>query len=216
MNSSVVSSAFKPIDLKKSLQYLEEFEISELYSVIQGFVQLTEEEMANYKYPDSITRIRKEIIDSYYGKDSDRYKRFNTILTAIGIIKSCAQINIAIYFLINKCEEQEQIFGNCYSYSPIYWFGSKNEDVLRIKNAAIAARDKIHEYSKKYTIDGFGENFINSIKHQVYAINEKFLVDTRTIGQKTKDFSTDVFGKIILYWLFLLLFFIIAKCITGL
>lgn len=216
MNSSDVSIAFKPIDLNESLHYLEAFGGSGLSSVVQDFVQLSEEEMVNYKYPDYVYEIREEIIDSYYGKNSDRYIRFNTILTAISLIKSCAQINIAIYDLINKCEEQEKIFGTAHTYGPIYWFASKDEDVIRIKKAAIATRDKIHGYSKKYTVDDFEEKFIDKIKYQVYVINDRFLVDTRTIGQKTQDFGIEVFGRVILYGLFFLLFFIVAKCMSGL
>lgn len=215
MNSSDVRNAFNPIDLNKSLQYLEGFGFSDLYTVVQDFVQLSENEMGNYKYPDYVSSIRKEIIDSYNGKNSDRYKRFNTILTAISLIKSCAQINTAIYDLINECKEQENNFGTFHSYSPIYWFDSTNEGVLRIKKAAISTRDKIHGYSKKYTVDGFEENFINKIKYQVYVINDKFLVDTRTVGQKTQDFGIEVFGRVILYGLFFLLFFIVAKCVTS-
>lgn len=218
MTSDYILIVFKPIDLNEAVQYLKGYHYTELCVVVRDFIELTEEEMANYKYPDTVYSIKEGILDSRYGKDSNRYRDFNTLITGISLIKSCAQINVAIYTLQKKYKEYELLYGTSYhSYSSMtHWFNSTDEDVLRIKDAAIVARDKINGFSKKYTIDGFEENFINKIKYSVYAINRTFMIDTRTIGQKTEDFGIEVFGRIVLYGVFFLLFFLVAKCASGL
>ena len=217
MYSDEILIYFKPIDLKGVFQYLEDFPYSDISIVARDFVKMSEDEIANYRFPDFVFSIREDILDSRYGKDSERYKRFNTIITAINLIKSCVQINQAIYKLQNKYKKQELLWGrelSSYS-SPTVWFNSTDEDVLRIKNAAIDARDKINSFSKKYTVEGFEKGFIDKIKYNVYAINSTFMIDTRTIGKKAEDFSIEVFGRIILYGLLFLIFFLVAKCATG-
>ena len=105
--------------------------------------------------------------------------------------------------------------GNYFSYSAPLWSISKNEKVLKIKDLAISAKDRIQGYSKKYTIDGYEENFINKIKYNIYSINSIFMVDTRTLKEKAVDTGGNILGGIIAFVLFCLAFYLMAKCATG-
>ena len=191
-------------------------------SVIRDFSKLNEEQMVAFKYPSFVSELMQEYKDGRYSKDSDSFRNFNSAVTAINLLKACARLNLAIYALRDKYKIEEAIqYQNrwinqrSYSIGTQDWYKSTDEDVLKIKNAAIDARDKIHGYSKKYTIEGFEENFIDTVKYGVYAICRKFMVETRTVTQKAADAGGNVLAKIIVYGLFILLFILVGKCATG-
>ena len=234
MKSEDVLNDFPPIEFDKSLVYLKKLPCS-ISSVIREFSELTEEQMASYRYPPHIKQIQKDYLDSPNGKSSTGFKSFNTVITAINILKSCAQLNVAIYALRDKLStketEHEKMFPflsdsvtNRYSRSlerdyhsseMKYLSYTTDADLLKIKNAAIDARDRIHGYSKKYTIEGFEENFINNIKYNVFSICDKFRIETRTITEKTTETGENIIGNIIAFALFILVFILVGKCATG-
>lgn len=209
---------FKPIDLTEAIAYLNDLPYTNIYDVKYKFSKLSEEDMANFVYPASVHNERERLENSYYGKESADFKTFNTIITTINLIKACAKINVAIYNLQAKYRKFERQSGiNSYTpFSTPSWASSTDEDVLKIKNAAINARDRIHGYSKKYTIEGFEQKFIDKIKWSVYVINNTFRVDTRTIGEKAEDASANVIGVVVGFGILVLVFFLMSKCATSL
>lgn len=233
MRSDEILTHFTPIKFEDAKAYLNNMKGC-LGSLCREFAQLPEEEMANYKYPDYVSHLRTEIENSRHGRYSADYKYYNTAVTAINLLRNCAQINMAIHAFLEKYKAQEielaeknptlsryQDYLNNQSsfpekYTRIDWHNSTDESVLKIKNAAIQARDQIHGYSKKYTIDGFEEDFINTIKYKVYSICDKFMVNTKTIGEKATDTGASAIGGILHFALLLLLFFLVAKCASNL
>lgn len=217
MTSDDILTHFKIIDLNDALGYLSNTNLmySGLYDVIQLFVSLTEEQMANYTTPRKVGERKEQIIERY-GKGSNDYKQFNTVVTAIGMIVRCAQINESIRALHAKYKQKEDKykyrFDSRYDSITYDWSKSTDPDAMKIKDAAITARNKIHGYSKRYTIDGFEEGFVDKIKMGVYNVCGKFSVDTQTVESKIEDFSIDAVIKIVGYGLMFLAFFLVAKC----
>ena len=175
--------------------------------------------MVSYSFPKYVSERKERILNSRYGKDSADFKDFNTVVTAIIIMKSCAKLNQAIYALRDKCIESESKrprYSSSYdSYSYTSWYNSTDENVLKIKNAAILVRDNIHNYSKKYTVEGFEEEFVNKIKYSVYAICNKFFVETRTLTERATDTGASIIGYIVAFIIFCFLFWIIVQCACG-
>lgn len=218
--SDSVYSTFKLIDLKDALQYLKDMPTMVLHSQVQMFVSLTEEEMAEYTYPRSFDEAEEQILNNREGRSSQTYKEYNTIVTAMNMIIACARINLAIKALHAKYKNIEIKHGlkNSSLYrdeSNISFYKSSEPDVLKIKNLAIKARDRIHNYSKSYTTGDFEKEFVNKLKYKVYAICNVFFVETRTIGQKAEDAGSDFLMKLIMFGLFVLVFFLVAKCATS-
>ena len=103
MKSNEVFIHFPLIKIEKSLSYLKELHYSFL---IYGFFDLTEDEMATYEYPSSISEIRERIDNSRYPNLAD-IKEFNTFLNALGLVIACARINVAINSFYEKCTQTE-------------------------------------------------------------------------------------------------------------
>ena len=219
MRSGDILFQFPPIELEKPLAYLRDLPYNSIYEVIVKFSNLSEEEMANFSFPEKVSKIKKEYLDSRYGKDSYGYKDFNTAVLAIIFIKACAQINRAIYALRDKYAAQEAKYPRGFSsYESIpfpIWYKSTDEDVLKIKNAAIKTKDGINNYAKKYTLDGFEENFINTFKYQVFYICERFDIETRTFTQQATDAGENILIHVVGFILFVAVFFLMVKCACG-
>lgn len=218
MRSSDVQIHFPLIKTDEALAELKRMTYN-FSSIIDDYSKLSDEQRASFEYPSYVSRMRSDIINGRYGKDCADYRNINTFLTGMGILRSCAQINNAIHALEEKYSAQESKnhyrYASYSSFSSPSWYNSSDPEVLAIKNQAIAARDKIHNFSKKYTVEGFEENFINKVKYSVYVICNRFMVDTRTLGQKTEDASINIFARIVVYGGFFLLFFLVGKCATG-
>ena len=221
MRSYEILSYLPPINLEKALAYLNNLPFSDLYYEVKSFSKLSEDGMANYSFPKEVSEIKERILNSRYGKDSGNYKDFYTTTTAISILRACARINIAIYALHNRCVAQEakipRYLKDSYeNYSSCLSLHDTNDkEIMNIKDAATKAKEWINYYSKKYTIDGFEENFINTLKYNVYSICERFNVETRTLTQRATDAGEDFLIKVVLFLLFVGVFFLMAKCACG-
>ena len=217
MNSNDILRQFRIIELKDAISYLTDSRLlySGLYGVVQQFVALPEDQMSCYKFPRVVGERKQEIID-HYGKNSDDYKQFNTVLTGISLIVCCAQINQAIRALYSKYKQKEDKYRFTSSYSSYYnvpnWSLSKDPDVLSIKYTAITARDEIHGYSRKYTVDDFEKDFIDKVKIGVYDICFVFSIDTQSLGEKIEDASWNIGAGVVVYGIIFLLFFLMATC----
>ena len=236
MRSDEVMIHFPPIKLEKGVAFLKGLSGS-MSSVINDFAKLDEEQMANYKYPSFVSETMREYRDGRYSKDSEGFKNFNSAVTAINILKSCARMNLAIYALKKKYEIMEMeaakanpalsryqyYLSNQYSVVNQYAYSEERKslpytsdaDILQIKEAAINVRDKIHAYSKKHTVEGFEENFINTVKFGVYTICERFFVNTKTLTEKATETGSNIAGNIIAFVLFCFAFWLLAKCASG-
>ena len=218
MRSDEILIHFPPIKLEEPLAYLKNLPYNSIYDVIIKFSNLSEEEMANYSFPEKVSNIKKDFLDSRYGKDSYGYKDFNTAVTAIILIKACAKINMAIYALRDKYAALEAKYPSRYSsldFTYPVWYKSTDEDVIKIKNLATNAKNGINNYSKKYTLDGFEENFINTFKYKVFSICERFFVETRTITQQATDAGENILIYVVGFILFVAVFYLMAKCACG-
>lgn len=219
MTSNDILFHFNIIDLKDAINYLSNSGLltSGLYDIVQHFIVLTEEQMSNYCFPNKVSQRKIQIVERY-GKNSDDYKKFNTMVTAIAMIVRCAQVNEAIrkLYLQYKQREDEYPYLKIQSkgYNELYynWNSSQDADVQNIKDAAITARDEFHAYSKKYTIEGFDDNFVNKLRLGVYNICSKFYVDTHTTEEKIENFAIGAVENVIGFALMLLMFFLVAKC----
>ena len=219
MTSDHILISFPPINFERALTYLKNMS-GPLSSLIDDFSNLSEEQMASYNYPPYVSRMKTDYLNDKFGKDSAGFKSFNSAILAINLLKACAKLNLAIYTLRDKYKAMELQSNRGYVgvsyYSTPAWYNSTDEDVLRIKNSAIAVRDQLHGYSKKYTVDGFEENFINTIKYSVYSICDKFFVDTKTVTEKATEAGANVAGTIMAIVIFCSLFWLVAKCATSL
>lgn len=220
MKSDQVTIIFPPIKLEGLLTYLRNLRYSYL---IPDFFNLSEREMAEYKTPSSLSRTKSRIETSRYGKDSADFKDYNTFATAFGFVRSCAKLNVAIDGLKEKYRAEE-ISRSHYSYSyssygnsiiGVNWARTTDEHALKIKEAANSIKEGLHFYSKKYTDDEFEDEFINKFKYSVYAICEKFDIETRTLTERATDTGTSVIFNVIAFVLFCLMFAFVAKCATG-
>ena len=187
--------------------------------VIREFSKLkNEQEIVNFKYPSWVSETIHEYNSGMYSKDSDGFRNFNTAITAINLIKVCAKYNLAILALQDKYKAVEAtLYYSRFSRPPLSygtpnWHLSADEDVLRIKNAAIAVRDKIHAYSKKYTLQGFEEDFINTFKYAVYSTCNRFRVNTKTVTEEVVDTGGNFICNILFFICFCVLFWLVAKC----
>ena len=219
MKSDQVIIIFPPIKLEDLLTYLRNLRYSYL---ISDFFNLNEFEMAEYKTPSSLSETKNRIENRRYGKDSADFKDYNTFATAFNMIKACAKLNVAIYAMKEKYYKEEMQRPHYSSYSNFndsligrYWGNTTDEDALRIKSAANAIKEKIHYYSKKYTVDDFEEKFVNKFKYSVYSICKLFDVETRTLTERATDTGTNILFHVIAFVLFCLLFAFVAKCATG-
>ncbi len=159
-------------------------------------------------------------MNSREGKESKSFKEYNTVITAINLLKSCAKINVAIYALQNKYRAEEN--RNHYRLTGVnndlgtrfnsqVWNSSNEEEVLQLKNSATEARDRIHSYSKKYTVDGFETGFINTIKYSVYDICRRFYVETKTMSDKAEEAGSNCLGLIVSFAILILIFWVLTK-----
>lgn len=218
MKSQQVTIVFPPIPLEKPIDYLRKLHYSNL---IPDFFTLDESGMAAYETPSCFDTTRQGILDGRYGKESADYKNYNTFATAFYLIRACAKINVAIYALKEKYRTEEKRLPynitDSFSYSIIgeIWDNTTDEDALRIKSAAVDAKNRIQTYSPKYTSEDFEEGFINLLKYPVYEICHKFGVDTRTLTQKSCDLGANVLFNIISFAIFCLAFGLLAKCATS-
>ena len=168
MRSDDVVLHFPLVKFENAMEYLKGISGS-IALVVREFLKLkNEEEIVNFKYPSWVSETIHEYNSGMYSKDSDGFRNFNTAITAINFIKLCAKYNLAILALQDKYKTAEATLYYSHFSRPSYssygtpnWHLSADEDVLRIKNAAIAVRDKIHTYNKKYTLQGFEEDFIS-------------------------------------------------------
>ena len=173
VRSDDVAIHFPLIKFENAMEYLKGVS-GPMALVIREFSKLkNEQEIVNFKYPSWVSETIHEYNSGMYSKDSDGFRNFNTAITAINLIKVCAKYNLAILALQDKYKAVEvTLYYSRFSRPPLSygtpnWHLSADEDVLRIKNAAIAVRDKIHAYSTKYTLQGFEEDFINTFKYAV-------------------------------------------------
>ena len=134
-------------------------------------------------------------------------------------MKLCAKYNLAILALQDKYKAVEATLyysrfsrPSYSSYGTPNWHLSTDEDVLRIKNAAIAVRDKIHAYSKKYTLQGFEEDFINNFKYSVYTTCNRFFINTKTVSEKVTETGGNIVINTLFFIVFCTLFWLVAKC----
>lgn len=222
MRSDEIIIHFPPVRFEEGLEYLKGISGS-MSSVIRDFSNLKDEQqMIDFKYPSWVSGTIQEYRDGRYSMDSDSFRNLNSAVTAINLLKTCARYNLAIYALQNRYRAEEAtqyqsrwITQRSYSYGSPNWHTSTDEDVLRIKNAAIAVRDKIHAYSKKYTLPEFEQNFINTFKYTVYTTCDRFFVNTKTITEKATETGSNILGSIVAFVLFCLVFWLVAKCATG-
>lgn len=238
MRSDEVFNLFPPINFEKGLKYLKGIE-GLMSSVVCEFSELkNEKQMVEYKYPAFVSKVFQEYRDGRYSKDSDSYRNLNSAVTAINILKACANINLAIYALRDKYLAKEtELYNKNPALSRYMSFIKNNQssivsnsiftqektnlpysrdaDILRIKDAVIYAREKIQSYSKKYTVEGFEEDFINTVKYRVYSLCDIFGVETRTITERTVETSGNILGAIIKIGLYGLIIMLVGKCVTG-
>ena len=157
MRSDDVVLHFPLVKFENAMEYLKGISGS-IALVVREFLKLkNEEEIVNFKYPSWVSETIHEYNSGMYSKDSDGFRNFNTAITAINFIKLCAKYNLAILALQDKYKTAEATLYYSHFSRPSYssygtpnWHLSADEDVLRIKNAAIAVGDKIHTYNKKY------------------------------------------------------------------
>ena len=221
MTYTVITSIFKPIELKSLLDYLKNLS-SPLSFEVSQFVNLSEEDISSYTIPSNAKKMRDRYITGDYSKDSI-YTEINTVITAMEIIVSCAQINKAIYALQNrykKNEEEMQTKYHIYNDDVMIlikknWSLDKNEDVINLKNAIIKARDKINYFSHKYTVKGFQEDFISEVRPKIYSLCDKFRLEPRTKTDKAKEGFGNFINYLICFVIFCLLFYLVVKCATG-
>ena len=209
---------FPLIKFENAMEYLKGVSVP-MALVIREFSKLkNEQEIVNFKYPSWVSETIDEYNSGMYSKDSDGFRNFNTAITAINLIKVCAKYNLAILALQDKYKAVEAtLYYSRFSRPPLSygtpnWHLSADEDVLRIKNAAIAVRDKIHAYSKKYTLQGFEEDFINTFKYAVYSTCNRFRVNTKTVTEEVVDTGGNFICNILFFICFCVLFWLVAKC----
>ena len=218
MRSDDVVLHFPLVKFENAMEYLKGISGS-IALVVREFLKLkNEEEIVNFKYPSWVSETIHEYNSGMYSKDSDGFRNFNTAITAINLIKVCAKYNLAILALQDKYKAVEvTLYYSRFSRPPLSygtpnWHLSADEDVLRIKNAAIAVRDKIHAYSKKYTLQGFEEDFINTFKYAVYSTCNRFRVNTKTVTEEVVDTGGNFICNILFFICFCVLFWLVAKC----
>ena len=209
---------FPLVKFENAMEYLKGISGS-MALVIREFSKLkNEQEIVNFKYPSWVSETIDEYNSGMYSKDSDGFRNFNTAITAINLIKVCAKYNLAILALQDKYKAVEAtLYYSRFSRPPLSygtpnWHLSADEDVLRIKNAAIAVRDKIHAYSKKYTLQGFEEDFINTFKYAVYSTCNRFRVNTKTVTEKVTETGGNIIFNTLFFIVFCALFGLVAKC----
>ena len=218
MRSEDVVIHFPLVKFENAMEYLKGVS-GPMALVIREFSKLkNEQEIVNFKYPSWVSETIDEYNSGMYSKDSDGFINFNTAITAINLIKVCAKYNLAILALQDKYKAVEAtLYYSRFSRPPLSygtpnWHLSADEDVLRIKNAAIAVRDKIHAYSKKYTLQGFEEDFINTFKYAVYSTCNRFRVNTKTVTEEVVDTGGNFICNILFFICFCVLFWLVAKC----
>ncbi len=226
MQSDAVVIHFPPVKFEKGLEYLKGITGS-MASVVRDFSALKDEQqMVDFKYPSWVSETMCEYRDGRYSMNSDAFKNFNSAITAINLLKSCAKLNLAIYALRDQYRAKEieeaksrPSYPGYNSYSNLFsspnWSTSTDQDVLRIKNAAIEARDRIHAYSKKHTLPNFEQEFISTVKYTVYDICNRFFVNTKTLTEKATETGSNILGSIVAFVLFCFCFWLVAKCATG-
>ena len=209
---------FPLVKFENAMEYLKGISGS-MALVIREFSKLkNEQEIVNFKYPSWVSETIDEYNSGMYSKDSDGFRNFNTAITAINLIKVCAKYNLAILALQDKYKAVEAtLYYSRFSRPPLSygtpnWHLSADEDVLRIKNAAIAVRDKIHAYSKNYTLQGFEEDFINTFKYAVYSTCNRFRVNTKTVTEKVTETGGNIIFNTLFFIVFCALFGLVAKC----
>ena len=218
VRSDAVVIHFPLVKFENAMEYLKGISCS-IALVVREFLKLkNEEEIVNFKFPSWVSETINEYNSGMYSKDSDGFRNFNTAITAINFIKLCAKYNLAILALQDKYKAVEAtLYYSRFSRPPLSygtpnWHLSADEDVLRIKNAAIAVRDKIHAYSKKYTLQGFEEDFINTFKYAVYSTCNRFRVNTKTVTEEVVDTGGNFICNILFFICFCVLFWLVAKC----
>lgn len=209
---------FPLVKFENAMEYLKGISGS-MALVIREFSKLkNEQEIVNFKYPSWVSETIDEYNSGMYSKDSDGFRNFNTAITAINLIKVCAKYNLAILALQDKYKAVEvTLYYSRFSRPPLSygtpnWHLSTDEDVLRIKNAAIAVRDKIHAYSKKYTLQGFEEDFINTFKYAVYTTCNHFFVNTKTVTEKVTETGGNIIFNTLFFIVLCALLGLVAKC----
>ena len=218
VRSDEVVIHFPLVKFENAMEYLKGISGS-MALVVREFLKLkNEEEIVNFKYPSWVSETIHEYNSGMYSKDSDGFRNFNTAITAINLIKVCAKYNLAILALQDKYKAVEAtLYYSRFSRPPLSygtpnWHLSADEDVLRIKNAAIAVRDKIHAYSKNYTLQGFEEDFINTFKYAVYSTCNRFRVNTKTVTEEVVDTGGNFICNILFFICFCVLFWLVATC----
>jgi hypothetical protein len=237
MRSESVTKYFPPVTLYSGIEYLKRISGS-MSSVISEFSKLDEVHMASFKYPPFVSETMQEYRSGRYSKDSDGFRNFNSAVTAINLIKACARLNLAIYALQDKLKSKElelakddsplgrylSTISNSTSISTKDYLESQemkslmyttDTDLLKIKDAASDVKDKIHAYSKKYTLADFEENFVSTIKYSAYNICGKFMVETRTITERATDTGSNILGNIVIFAILTFLLILVGKCATG-
>lgn len=209
---------FPLVKFENAMEYLKGVSGS-IASVVHEFVKLkNEQEIVNFKFPSWVSETIHEYNSGMYSKDSDGFRNFNTAITAINLIKVCAKYNLAILALQDKYKAVEAtLYYSRFSRPPLSygtpnWHLSTDEDVLRVKNAAIGVRDKIHAYSKKYTLQGFEEDFINTFKNAVYTTCNHFFVNTKTVTEKVTETGGNIIFNTLFFIVFCVLLGLVAKC----
>ena len=218
MRSDDVVLHFPLVKFENAMEYLKGVS-GPMALVVREFSKLkNEQEIVNFKFPSWVSETIHEYNSGMYSKDSDGFRNFNTAITAINLMKLCAKYNLAILALQDKYKAVEAtLYYSRFSRPPLSygtpnWHLSADEDVLRIKNAAIAVRDKIHAYSKKYTLKGFEEDFINTFKYAVYSTCNRFRVNTKTVTEEVVDTGGNFICNILFFICFCVLFWLVAKC----
>ena len=226
MRSDTVIIHFPPVKFQKGLEYLKGI-TGPMTSVIRDFSALKDEQqMANFKNPSWVSDKMREYREDRDSMNTNEFKNFNSATTAIYLLKSCAKLNLAIYALRDKYRKEEiemaknkyNLANDTYSYwnyNP-NWAISTDEDVLRIRNAAVKAMDMIQSYSKKHTLPNFEQDFINTIKYSVYGICHRFSVETRTLTEKATETGGTILGSIVAFVFICFSFWLFAKCATSL
>ena len=218
MRSEDVVIHFPLVKFENAMEYLKGVS-GPMALVVREFSKLkNEQEIVNFKFPSWVSETINEYNSGMYSKDSDGFRNFNTAITAINFIKLCAKYNLAILALQDKYKAVEvTLYYSRFSRPPLSygtpnWHLSTDEDVLRIKNTAIAVRDKIHAYSKKYTLQGFEEDFINTFKYAVYSTCNRFRVNTKTVTEKVTDTGGNIIFNTLFFIVLCALFGLVAKC----
>ena len=219
MRSEDVVIHFPLVKFENAMEYLKGISGSIALVILEFSKLKNEQEIVNFKYPSWVSETIHEYNSGMYSKDSDGFRNFNTAITAINFIKLCAKYNLAILALQDKYKTAEATLyysrfsrPSYSSYGTPNWHLSADEDVLRIKNAAIAVRDKIHSYSKKYTLQGFEKDFINTFKYTVYSTCNRFRLNTKTVTEEVVDTGGNFICNILFFICFCVLFWLVAKC----